>query len=206
MQEPTATVDTAVAPASRLWGEIRRRRLLVGFVAIYYVGFAAFGVAAHRSNTGLYLVVTAALIVVFTQIHVRVCLSDRELRALAVLGFLHLAGGLVPAGGERILYNVGLAPYPLEVDRLVHAFGAALLTLVAWRMLRARVPSLDGVAIFLVALAGMGASALGEVAEFVGSRIGPTNVGGYVNTGWDLAFDLMGCSAAAWWLARSRRR
>lgn len=45
---------------------------------------------------------------------------------------------------------------------------------------------------------GMGFGALNEVVEFIATITLPsTNVGGYVNTGWDLVFNLFGCVAAA---------
>jgi hypothetical protein len=100
-----------IIAAPSLWSEVSRQRLVVGFVAAYLAGFAAFGIVAHRSNTGLYLIVASGLVAVFTMIHVFVGLSSGELRALALLGFLHLAGGLIPAGGDRILYNVAF-PLP----------------------------------------------------------------------------------------------
>ena len=59
-------------------------------------------------------------------------------------------------------------------------------------------------------LIGMGLGAMNEVIEFVGTLIFPnTNVGGYVNTGWDLVCNMTGCIAAVGvvhvWEARSRR-
>jgi hypothetical protein len=44
----------------------------------------------------------------------------------------------------------------------------------------------------------MGFGALNEVVEFAATQLLPdTNVGGYVNTGWDLVFNLVGSAAAA---------
>ena len=47
---------------------------------------------------------------------------------------------------------------------------------------------------------GMGVGALNEVVEFFASRTFAANVGGYVNTGWDLVANLLGCATAAWGL------
>jgi hypothetical protein len=48
--------------------------------------------------------------------------------------------------------------------------------------------------IALCVFAGMGLGALNEIIEFVAVLIIPeTNVGGYVNTGWDLMANLAGC-------------
>jgi hypothetical protein len=44
----------------------------------------------------------------------------------------------------------------------------------------------------------MGFGALNEVIEFAATLTMPhTNVGGYVNTGWDLVSNLVGCALAA---------
>ena len=44
----------------------------------------------------------------------------------------------------------------------------------------------------------MGFGALNEVVEFAATLSVPeTNVGGYVNTGWDLVSNLVGCITAA---------
>jgi hypothetical protein len=49
----------------------------------------------------------------------------------------------------------------------------------------------------LVAVAGMGLGAANEVIEFIATRITVTNVGGYVNTGWDLVYNALGAMLAA---------
>ena len=50
----------------------------------------------------------------------------------------------------------------------------------------------------LVTAAGMGFGAMNEVVEFIATLTMPeTNVGGYVNTGWDLVSNLVGCVFAA---------
>ena len=52
----------------------------------------------------------------------------------------------------------------------------------------------------------MGFGALNEVIEFVATLTVPeTNVGGYVNTGWDLVSNMIGSITAAvliWWWGR----
>jgi hypothetical protein len=47
------------------------------------------------------------------------------------------------------------------------------------------------------ALAGMGLGAVNEVVEFIATRLMDTNVGGYVNTGWDLVANTVGAVIAA---------
>jgi hypothetical protein len=46
-------------------------------------------------------------------------------------------------------------------------------------------------------LIGMGCGGVNEVIEFIATRIMPeTNVGGFVNTGWDLVSNMVGCILA----------
>jgi hypothetical protein len=50
----------------------------------------------------------------------------------------------------------------------------------------------------LACAAGQGFGALNEVIEFAATLLVPeTNVGGYLNTGWDLVANLVGCVVAA---------
>ncbi len=178
---------------------------LVVFVAAAYGGAIFLGVLARRPNTALYSSVIILLVAVFAGVHLWIGLPDRLLWALAILGLFHLAGGLIPLSDDRILYNLPLAPFPLQLDRLVHAFGSAVVALVAWHALRPNLVTSDRVpwaAVVLVGAAGMGVAAIEEVAEFASVSFAPSNVGGYSNTGWDLVFNLFGCLAAAVWVRR----
>ena len=61
----------------------------------------------------------------------------------------------------------------------------------------------------LAATAGMGLGALNEVVEFAATLLVPeTNVGGYLNTGWDLVANTTGATTAAVliWLAGANSR
>jgi hypothetical protein len=193
----------AAATRTRLTDELVRCQVLVTFVASYYLIAVAAGSLTGQTNTALYAVVTAALIGLFSWIHLRFGLSDGSLWALAFLGALHLAGGLIPVGEDQILYNARFAIYPLQLDRLVHAYGAAVLTLVAWQVVRSETKArATGIAVAVTALAALGATVIEEIAEFATSSVAPAHVGGYVNTGWDLVFDLIGCTLIALWIYR----
>jgi hypothetical protein len=106
-----------------------------------------------------------------------------------------------------------VSPWLPKYDQVVHAYGFFVSTLAAWAGLRATYiipPSLGFGLSLAVGLIGMGLGAMNEVIEFVGTLIFPnTNVGGYVNTGWDLVCNMTGCIAAVGvvhvWEARSRR-
>jgi len=95
----------------------------------------------------------------------------------------------------------------LRFDRLVHAFGFGAASVACWQALVPRLTARpDARVAVLAALAGMGIGAINEVVEFAASRLSSTNVGGYSNTGFDLAFNTIGCAAAAMWMLRRSRR
>jgi hypothetical protein len=134
--------------------------------------------------------------------------SRRVLWAFVGWEFAHMAGGLIPLAGHHILYNAEWDIPLLRWDRLVHAFGFGLATAASFQGIRRVLPSGQGVTrgiAFLAALCGMGLGALIEMLEFLMTLLMPTNVGDYVDTGWDLVFDMAGSGVAAAWLIRRNR-
>jgi hypothetical protein len=106
-------------------------------------------------------------------------------------------------GTNRVLYSLWLVPDRLKYDHVVHAYGFGVTTWVCWQGLRAalggrhqRVRPTPGL-MLLCAAAGLGFGALNEVIEFAATLLVPeTNVGGYLNTGWDLVANLFGATVA----------
>ncbi len=188
---------------------------LLAFNAAYLL--AATVVAASRKNGefAFYLVVMLLLGAVVIAVHRRVNLSRGVLWGLSIWGLAHMAGGLVsvpegwPINGDiRVLYSLWLIPDYLKYDHIVHAFGFGVTTWLCWQGLRRILadhaqqpvesirPTLG--MLTLVMAAGMGFGAMNEVVEFVATLMMPeTNVGGYINTGWDLVSNLTGCLLAA---------
>jgi len=115
----------------------------------------------------------------------------------------------------------GAADGWLKYDQAVHAYGFGMATWLCWQGLCGAIggrpdpaaagdPAAVGAPsrarrtlrptpglMLLVAAAGMGLGALNEVVEFTATRFAETNVGGYVNTGWDLVFNMVGSVGAA---------
>lgn len=180
------------------------------FTGLYLL--ASCGMAFERGNQEFYfyIAVMVVLIAVVGCVHWRVGLTNATLWALSAWGLAHMAGGLlaVPdswpvSGPHRVLYSLWLVPDRLKYDQVVHAFGFGVTTWVCWQALRAALPQARPTLGLLVlcAAAGMGFGALNEVVEFVATLLVPeTNVGGYVNTGWDLVSNLVGSAAAAVWI------
>jgi uncharacterized membrane protein YjdF len=168
-------------------------------------------VARGNQEFVFYIVVVVLLIGAVLAVHWRVQLSQGALWALSIWGLAHMMGGLVavpegwPVNGEtRVLYSLWLIPGRLKYDHIVHAYGFGTTTWVCWQGLRSILRSYDANAqptlglMVLSAAAGLGFGALNEVVEFAAVLLVPeTNVGGYVNTGWDLVANSVGAILAA---------
>lgn len=188
---------------------VRAHPGLAAFTVTYLAVFLAVGVAVESQVAIPYVVLILLLVVLVCRLEVRFGLGGGVLWGLSVWGLGHLAGGIVPLDGDRTLYNAVVGVELFHFDRLVHAFGFGFATLACGKVLRSWLPSgrvTAGMAV-LVVLAGLGVGAVNEIVEFAATLILPeTNVGGYVNTGWDLVFDTLGAVVAAWWLVRSAAR
>jgi hypothetical protein len=180
--------------------------LLLGLVGTLWIGNQEFL---------LYIGVMVPIVAVVSVTHLRVNFSTGVLSGLSIWGLAHMAGGLLPVpeswpiqGQTRVLYSWWVIPGHLKYDHLVHAFGFGVTAWLCWEGLRSIVaggtnrpaatvrPTLG--MLVLSAVAGLGFGGLNEVVEFVATILVPeTNVGGYVNTGWDLVSNLVGVVVAA---------
>lgn len=198
--------DLARQPAVQRVGLLTAAYLTVSAIAAYVGGNGEFV---------FYLVVMCVLAVAVLEVHRRIGLTPELLWCLSLWGLMHMAGGLLPVpeswpinGDMRVLYSWWLIPGWLKYDHITHAFGFGVTTWLCWQGLRrilavtagrdvAKVLPTWGMLV-LCAAAGMGFGALNEIVEFVATLLMPsTNVGGYVNTGWDLVSNLAGCVIAA---------
>lgn len=172
-----------------------------------YVAVAV--VAALRTGNRefvFYIVMMGVMAAAVFHVHRRVQLSMGIFWALSVWGLAHMVGGLLPVpdgwpyeGTHAVYYSAWLIPGLLKFDQLVHAYGFGVTTWLCFHALRtmAKVAPTFGVLV-LCAAAGMGFGALNEVIEFAAVLMIPnTNVGGYMNTGWDLVSNLVGTLIAA---------
>lgn len=178
--------------------------LLFNLLYIVVAVVAAF-VTGNREFV-FYIVIMLVMAALIVHVHRRVTLSNALLWLLSLWGLAHMAGGLLPLpstwpydGEHAVLYSAWLIPGFLKFDQIVHAFGFGVTTWLCfqcWRSI-AQVTPTAGVLV-LCAAAGMGFGALNEVIEFVAVLVLPnTNVGGYINTGWDLVANMIGATIAA---------
>jgi len=180
----------------------------LGYLLAATIGAAVTG----NREFVFYIVVMVVLIGVVIAVHRRSFLSAPLLWAFSMWGLAHMAGGLVaipeswPYNGEHaVLYSWWLIPDVLKYDQIVHAYGFGITTWLCWEALRNGVRARWGLTLqptggilVLCAAGGMGFGALNEIIEFFAVLSIPnTNVGGYMNTGWDLVANLVGAATAA---------
>lgn len=188
---------------------------VAAFTGLYLAAAAVGAVVTGNSEFIFYIVVMLVLLVVVGLVHLRVRFTNSLLWALSIWGLAHMAGGLVPVpeswpidGKIRVLYSLWLIPERLKYDQVVHAYGFAVTTIACWQALRVALAARTNEAptavrptfgtLVLCAAAGMGFGAFNEVIEFAATLAMPeTNVGGYVNTGWDLVSNMTGAILAA---------
>ncbi|MCA9311318.1 MAG: hypothetical protein KDA21_08945 [Phycisphaerales bacterium] len=180
------------------------------------MGLAAAAVlAVSRDNLEFlfYIAIVVLLCLGVLIMHWRVRLTTPLLACLSAWALLHMAGGLIPVpaswpinGDVRVLYSWWIIPVGdggLKYDHVIHAYGFGVSTWLCWQGLGSLVRASGGRVrptsgpLLLSVLAACGLGAFNEIVEFVATRITDTNVGGYVNTGWDLVANLTGATAAA---------
>lgn len=198
--------------------EPRPRTAIAGvarFTAAYMVAALVVTLILRNREFLFYIVTMLGLIAAVAAVHRRVNLTSGALWCLSAWGLVHMAGGLVPlpAGWpynppNAVLYSLWLIPEHLKYDQIVHAYGFGVTTWVCWQGLqsihRASRPTFGR--LVLCGAAALGFGALNEVIEFAATQLLPnTNVGGYVNTGWDLVSNLVGVVVAMLILAQSGR-
>jgi len=188
----------------------RPQAAVAAFTLAYLLPFAARCLLGGDREFLLYLAVMLLLVPAVAAVHAAVGLHVGALWGLSLWGLAHLAGGLVrvpeswPHDGAAVLYNWWLVPGRLKYDQVVHFLGFGLSTWICWQGLAAALrrrgcdPRPSAGLLAVAALAGMGLGAVNEIVEFVAVLTIPdTNVGGYVNTGWDLVANAAGAVAAA---------
>ncbi len=193
------------------------RLLPVGLFSAAYLLIATPFALAHQNTEFLfYIGIVIGFAVLIVLLDRKVHFSQGVLWALSLWGLLHMLGGLVELpqswsldGEHHVLYSFWIIPGYLKYDNPVHAYGFAVATWVCWEALKSGYKNIKptfGI-LTLCALAGMGLGSLNEIIEFAATLMIPgTNVGGYVNTGWDLVANLIGSAISAYFLYVFYRR
>jgi hypothetical protein len=191
-------------------------RGVILFTAIYMAVATVVAVITGNTEFIFYLVAMVVMIVVVMAVHRRVDLHPATLWCLTAWGAAHMAGGLMPIPGswphlgeDAVLYNLWLIPKCFKYDQLTHAYGFGVCTWVCWQGIIAATGTTRRTVglLVLAGLAAIGLGAMNEVIEFAATLTMPeTNVGGYLNTGWDLVSNLVGTVIGALWIGLAHRQ
>jgi len=199
----------------------RRLMPVAAFTAAYLTVALVGAFTTGNAEFVFYIAIMLVLIAAVWGVDRVTELSAGALWGLSIWGMLHMIGGLVPAPAEwpaavaeqAVMYNAWIVPERIKYDHVVHAWGFGITTWVCWQALRAALARRGAETLptpgllVLCAAAGMGFGALNEVIEFAATLLVPeTNVGGYLNTGWDLVSNLVGVTTAVLCIAWGRRR
>ncbi len=183
--------------------KVLRSLLPIGAFTVLYLLIASyFSIQSSNIEFIYYIGVVLILALVVIAVHLRVKLSRGVIWALSIWGLLHMIGGLVPVpegflydGENSVFYSLWIIPEILKYDHVIHVYGFAVATWVCWEALRTtlKVKKPTAGVLFAVALMGIGLGAVNEVVEFFAVLLIPnTNVGGYINTGWDMVSNGVG--------------
>ena len=175
---------------------------LIAVVGVYYFGFLALGLATGNTQVPYYAVFMGLLLAFVAFWDSRRHFSNLVLWGLALWGALHMAGGMIPVSGDRVLYNLWLLPF-VRFDHVVHAIGFGFAGMAFWESVRPTVDQTVASGAAITMVGGLGFGALNEMVEFLITRVVPdTNIGEFENTGWDLVANTVGAGLAALWVRR----
>lgn len=185
---------------------VRQQPVISAASVGYVVVLLAVALVWGRSQTPFYAVFMGLLLVLVARVYESRPLTTLTLAGLALWGLGHMVGGLVEVNGA-ILYQWMVVPGMLRFDKVVHAFGFGFATMACFEVLRPSYSGSDRGAAAFAALGGLGLGALNEMVEFLIARYSASsNVGGFINTGWDLVFNTLGAVTAAVYCAISAGR
>jgi hypothetical protein len=185
---------------------LRAHRGLVAVVGLYYLGFLVLGLATGNTQVPYYAIFMGVLLTLVAFWDSRRRFSDLVLWGLALWGAVHMAGGMIPIPGDRVLYNLWLLPF-VRFDHVVHAIGFGFAGMAFWESVRHTVDRTIASGAAITMMGGLGFGALNEMVEFLITRVVPdTNIGEFENTGWDLVANTVGAALAAVWVRRGWTR
>jgi uncharacterized membrane protein YjdF len=189
----------------------RAERGAIQIVAVALAGFCIYGFATGSPSTAGYVFSVLVIGAAIAWLR-RAVLPDLLAIALAIAAIVHLAGGLINVG-QNVLYNASVGPYikalgthVLQYDHAAHAYVSFVTAVACWVILAAPHAAAHHrrELVILAVGAALGLGALNEVVEFFATLAHHgARAGGYWNTGWDLACNVIGAGAAGFVIARS---
>ncbi|MEM4239580.1 MAG: DUF2238 domain-containing protein [Candidatus Woesearchaeota archaeon] len=181
------------------------------FMMCYLVIFSIIAVAQRNYEfllkAGIMVVFIIIILMYYQQLHLPISLMV----CLTIFGIMHIMGGNLYIHSIR-LYDTWLIPGIFRYDNLVHAFGTAITTLIAYNILVPRVGSPQKYRPFaftlMLVMIAMGIGALNEVVEFFAVVfLGAGKVvGDYFNNQMDLVYNFVGAIIVAIFLYNHHKK
>lgn len=174
------------------------------FVLSYITLFLFVAITSGNTEFLFYIGTMIIFITVIVFMDKRVNFSPLVLSGLTLWGFLHLAGGLVPIpndwtlvdSAKPVLYDLKPHDYFPKYDQIIHALGFGVSLIAAHEALQIHLKRTLPLTLAICAtlfFIAIGLGALNEMLEFIAViSMANTNVGGYINTGWDLVSNAVG--------------
>jgi len=182
-------------------------RTVFFFTLFYIVAFSIGFFIGGDYEFVIYTAVMFGVLLVVTLIVREYEIPNPFLWVFSFAGVLHMLGGGIHVGGQR-LYGVIIYPFYISAtdpgfqifryDQLVHIFGYGVIALCIHYALRTYIPNADPVLrACITVLATMGIGSFNEIAEFFATLSLPsTGVGDYSNTLLDLTSNTLGAIIA----------
>ncbi|MBS3155346.1 DUF2238 domain-containing protein [Candidatus Woesearchaeota archaeon] len=185
--------------------EETKLKIMSYFLAIYAVAFIILSFIDNNLEFLFYSFIMFILTVIVVLYHKHIRLTSSLIIGLILISVLHTFGGHVFIHGTR-LYDFYLINGIFRYDNLVHFIGYYVTTLIAYNLL---FPYLDDriktntvyLSLLLIFIT-IGIGAVNEIFELLAVLFlnAGLRVGDYFNNALDLVFNLLGSSAACFYL------
>jgi putative membrane protein len=172
----------------------KKELIILYFNILYIIIFGIIATLNKNYEFLFYVSIVVFLIILVLLKYKKLGLSTGVLWGLSLWGLLHMLGGNIHIGDD-VLYGLQIIPKVLRYDQFVHAFGFGVTTVVGFQLLKSYLKeSVNWVTLsILLVMIGLGVGALNEIIEFMTVLSLPeTGVGGYMNTMWDMVFNMIG--------------
>lgn len=191
--------------------EAGQRKAMLAFTVTYLIAFTFVAILHSNWEFLYYTAVMSLLIFIVVLYHKHLSMTNSIMLGLTLVGAMHIFGGNIHINGIR-LYDYWIFGHWFRYDNLVHFVGSFTAAIIAFNLLDPHLSHgikqnriLLGVIIVLIAC-GMGA--VNEILELAAVIYlhAAAQVGDYFNNAFDLVWNLIGSTAAVFFIAWRRSR
>ncbi len=163
------------------------------------VGFGIYGTLVESRFTWFYAPLTIGYAALVWWLDRRFRFSHGLLWALTAAAVGNLTGGVLILGGDQ-LYSITVFG-PVAFDDIQHSAATGIVAVACWWLLGQWLGTARALRAVAAVLMAAGLGTVIEIAEFIGSSLWDTNVGGYGDSMVDLVSNLAGATLSGLLLA-----